>query len=186
VATEVLATFLGPLAIKAMAAVLVVSIFSALQVMTLLGARVPFAMAADGLLFKSLAQISPTSRVPVRALIVQGVWSCVLVISGSFDTLTDYAMFAVLTFVGMATASVFVMRRRHPEALRPYRTFGYPITPALFLIVVALVLANMLVTAPIQAVASLAIIALGVPFYWYWQRSSRASELELGEQREVI
>jgi APA family basic amino acid/polyamine antiporter len=170
VATEVAATFLGPAAVKIVSAALVVSIFSALQVMTLLAARVPYAMASDGLFLKWLAELSPRTRVPVRALMLQAVWACVLVLSGSFDALTDYAMFAILGFVAMVTASVFVLRRRDPDAVRPYRTWGYPVTPALFLLVTALLLVNTITTAPRQALAGVGLLALGLPFYWYWTR----------------
>jgi len=173
VATEVAATFLGPSAVKIVSAALVVSIFSALQVMTLLAARVPYAMASDGLFLKWLAELSPRTRVPVRALMLQAVWACVLVLSGSFDALTDYAMFAILGFVAMVTASVFVLRRRAPNAVRPYRTWGYPVTPALFLLVTALLLANTIATAPRQALAGVGLLALGLPFYWYWTRDTR-------------
>lgn len=172
VATEVAATFLGPAAVKVMAMALVVSIFSALQVMTLLAARVPYAMASDGLFLKWLAELSPHTRVPVRALVLQAAWACVLVMSGSFDALTDYALFAILVFVALVTASVFVMRRRHPEMPRPYRTWGYPITPALFLVVTALLIGNTVMTAPTQALAGVGLIALGIPFYWYWTREA--------------
>jgi APA family basic amino acid/polyamine antiporter len=173
VATEVAATFLGPAAVKIVAGALVVSIFSALQVMTLLNARVPYAMASDGLFLKWLAELSPRTRVPVRALVLQAAWACVLVMSGSFDALTDYALFAILGFVALVTASVFVMRRRHPEIPRPYRTWGYPITPALFLVVTSLLIVNTVMTAPTQALAGVGLIALGLPFYWYWTRDGR-------------
>jgi APA family basic amino acid/polyamine antiporter len=172
VATEVAATFLGPSAVKIVSAALVVSIFSALQVMTLLAARVPYAMASDGLFLKWLAELSPRTRVPVRALMLQAVWACVLVLSGSFDALTDYAMFAILGFVAMVTASVFVLRRRAPDAVRPYRTWGYPVTPALFLLVTTLLLVNTIATAPRQALAGVGLLALGLPFYWYWTRDT--------------
>jgi APA family basic amino acid/polyamine antiporter len=175
VATEVAATFLGPAAVKIVSAALVVSIFSALQVMTLLAARVPYAMALDGLFLKWLAELSPRTRVPVRALWLQAAWACVLVLSGSFDALTDYAMFAILGFVAMVTASVFVLRRRDPDGVRPYRTWGYPVTPALFLLVTALLLVNTISTAPRQALAGLGLLALGLPFYWYWTRGDGRS-----------
>jgi len=187
VATEVAATFLGPAAVKIVAGALVVSIFSALQVMTLLGARVPFAMAADGLFFRSLGTVSAT-RVPARALVAQGVWASLLVLSGSFDTLTDYALFAVLAFVCLNAASVFVLRRREPGRERPYRTWGYPVTPLLFLVVTTFLLMNTLVTAPKQAAAGLGLIALGLPFYWYWTRGATPapSDLEVGQHGKVI
>ena len=133
----------------------------------------PFAMAEDGLFFRGLAKVSPRSRVPIRALLAQAVWASVLVLSGSFDTLTDYAMFSILFFVAMATASVFVFRRREPDAERPYRTLGYPVVPLLALLVTAWLLVNTFVTAPTQALAGLGLMALGLPFYWYWSRTGR-------------
>ena len=184
VATEVAATFLGPVAVKVMAGALVISIFSALQVMTMLNARVPFAMATDGLFFRWVARISPRTRVPVRALALQATWSSVLVLSGSFDALTDYAMFAILGFIGLVAASVFVMRRRQPDLPRPYRTWGYPVTPTLFLAVTALVILNTVITAPRQAAAGIGLIALGLPFYWYWTRQSATPEV--GERQKAI
>jgi APA family basic amino acid/polyamine antiporter len=173
VATETLARFLGPAAVKVMAGALVVSIFSALQVASLVCARVPYAMANDGLFFPPLAQLSPRTRVPVRALIAQTAWAIVLVLSGSFDALTDYAIFAILLFSALITSSIFVFRVRRPDAERPYRTWGYPVTPILFLIVVGYLLVNAFVTAPVQAFTGIGLILLGLPFYWYWTRVGR-------------
>ena len=147
------------------------SIFGSLQVSALLSARVPYAMACDGLFFAGLARVSPRSRVPIRALVVQSAWAVVLVLSGSYDTLTDYAIFAILIFVALATASVFVFRRRMPDADRPYRTWGYPIVPALFMLVAGWLVINTLLTTPGRALAGLGLMAAGLPFYWYWARS---------------
>ncbi len=170
VATETLARFLGPVAVKVMAGALVVSIFSALQVASLVCARVPYAMANDGLFFRPLAQLSPRSRVPVRALVAQTAWASVLVLSGSFDALTDYAIFSILLFSALITSSIFVFRARRPYVERPYQTWGYPVTPILFLVVVGYLLVNAFVTAPVQAFTGIGLILLGLPFYWYWTR----------------
>lgn len=170
VATETLARFLGPPAVKVMAGALVVSIFSALQVASLVCARVPYAMANDGLFFRGLSSVSPRTRVPIRALVAQSAWAIVLVLSGSFDALTDYAIFSILLFSALITSSIFVLRARRPDADRPYRTWGYPLTPILFLIVVGYLLINAFVTAPVQAFTGLALILLGLPFYWYWSK----------------
>jgi APA family basic amino acid/polyamine antiporter len=160
-----------------LAAAFAMSVFSALVMATLVAARVPYAMAEDGLFFKALAKVSPRSRVPIRALVAQTVWAALLVLSGSFDTLTDYAMFSILLFVAMATASVFVFRRRWPDVERPYRTLGYPVVPVVAIAVTAWLLVNTLMTAPSQAVAGLALLAAGVPFYWYWSRQVRRADL---------
>jgi basic amino acid/polyamine antiporter, APA family len=173
VATETVARFLGPAAVKVMAGALVISIFSALHVASLVHARVPYAMASDGLFFKALGRLSPRTRVPVRALVAQSAWAVVLVLSGSFDALTDYAIFSILLFSALITSSIFVLRMRMPEAERPYRTWGYPVTPALFLLMVGYLLVNAFVTAPVQAFTGLALILAGLPFYWYWAKDER-------------
>jgi len=173
VATETLARFLGPAAVKLMAAALVMSIFSALQVASLVCARVPYAMANDRVFFAGLGRLSPRTRVPVRALVAQSAWAIVLVLSGSFDALTDYAIFSILLFSALITSSIFVLRTRNPDAERPYRTWGYPITPAVFLLVVGYLLVNAFVTAPVQAFTGLGLILLGLPFYWYWTKGER-------------
>jgi APA family basic amino acid/polyamine antiporter len=172
VATDVVTRVLDPQVGSLLAAAFAMSVFSALVMATLVAARVPYAMAEDGLFFKALAKVSPRSRVPIRALVSQTVWAALLVLSGSFDTLTDYAMFSILLFVAMATASVFVFRRRWPDVERPYRTLGYPVVPVVAIAVTSWLLVNTLMTAPSQAVAGLALLAAGVPFYWYWSRTT--------------
>jgi basic amino acid/polyamine antiporter, APA family len=171
-ATETATHFLGAYAGRLMAAVLAMSIGSALLVATLVGARIPYAMAADGLFLPILAHISPKTRVPVRALMAQAVLCILLVLSGSFDALTDYTIFAILAFSTLIGGSIFLHRIRRPNAERPYRTLGYPVVPALFLMVTIWLVINTLMTAPGQALAGLGLIALGVPFYWYWSRGS--------------
>jgi APA family basic amino acid/polyamine antiporter len=172
VATEVVARFLGPVAGGLMAAALAMSVFGSLQVVALVSARIPYAMAVDGLFFKTLGRLSPNTRVPIRALWVQAAWAIVLVFSGSYDTITDYAIFAVLIFVALATASVFVFRRRTPDAERPYRTWGYPVVPILFMLVATAIVINTLVATPDRALAGVGLMLLGLPFYWYWSRQA--------------
>jgi APA family basic amino acid/polyamine antiporter len=147
-------------------------VFGSLQVVSLVSARIPYAMAEDGLFFKSLGRLSPRTRVPVRALAAQAAWSIVLVFSGSYDTITDYAIFAVLIFVALATASVFLFRRRMPDATREYRTLGYPVVPVLFLLVAGWLIVSTLFTTPDRALAGVGLMLLGLPFYWYWSRQA--------------
>ena len=170
VATEVVARFLGAGAGGVMAAALAMSVFGALQVTTLASARIPYAMATDRLFFPPLARVSARTHVPVRALVAQGVWATVLVFSGSYDTLTDYAIFAVLIFVALATASVFVFRRRLPDAPRAYRTIGYPVVPILFLLVAGWLIVNTFMATPGRALAGVGLMLAGLPFYWYWSK----------------
>jgi APA family basic amino acid/polyamine antiporter len=171
VATEVVARALEPSVASGMAGVLATSIFGALLIAALVSARIPYAMARDGMFFAPLARLSPRTHVPVRALVAQGVWASVLVLSGSYDTLTDYAIFTILIFVGLAAGAVYVFRRRTPDAERAYRVWGYPVVPALFLVVAGWLIVNTLMTTPGRALAGLGLMALGLPFYWYWSRS---------------
>ena len=131
-----------------MAAAMATSIFGSLMISSLVAARIPYAMARDGLFIGALARVSARTRVPVRALMAQAAWAIVLVLSGSYDTITDYAIFAVLIFVALSTASVFVFRRTLADAPRAYRTWGYPIVPILFLFVAVWILINTLMTTP--------------------------------------
>lgn len=178
VATEAVSRFLGSGASGVMAAALAMSVFGALLVTTMASARVPYAMAADGVFFAALARVSPVTRVPVRALLAQGAWGIGLVFTGSYDVLTDYAIFAVLIFVALATASVFLFRRRMPDAERSYRTVGYPVVPILFLVVAGWLIVNTFMATPGRAMAGVGLMLAGLPFYWYWSRSA-ASAREL-------
>jgi basic amino acid/polyamine antiporter, APA family len=168
VATQVVTRVFGATASTALAAVLAMSIFGSLVVSALVCARIPYAMARDRIFFSPLGRVSPRTHVPVRALVAQGAWVIVLVLSGSYDTLTDYAVFCILIFVSLATASVYVFRRTLPEAERAYRTWGYPVTPALFLLAAGFLILNTLVATPMRALAGLGLMIAGLPFYWYW------------------
>ncbi len=170
VATEVLKTFMGPGAVTLMAVALAISTIGALHASVLANSRIPFAMARDGLFFRRLAQLSPRSHLPVNALLVQAAWASVLALSGTFDTLTDSVIFASWLFYGLATATVFVFRRTMPDAERPYRAWGYPVVPLLFLVVTAAMLVSALIATPRQALNGLVMMAIGLPFYLYWAR----------------
>ncbi len=172
VATEVLRRFLGPLAVSMTAVALMVSSFGALHASVLSNSRVPFAMARDGLFFRSLVRLSPRSNVPVRAICAQAAWASVLALSGSYDALTDSVIFASWLFYGLVTASLFVFRKTMPDAARPYRAFGYPLVPMIFLCVTAALLINTFVAAPSEALRGAALLAAGLPFYWYWSRQA--------------
>jgi APA family basic amino acid/polyamine antiporter len=176
VATEVARRFLGPLAISLIAAALLSSTFGTLHTSILTGARVPYAMAQDRLFFRSLSTVSLRTHVPIGALIAQAIWACILTLSGSFDALTDYAIFGLWIFYAWVTASVFVFRKRMPDAERPYRTWGYPVVPILFLIVAGMLLVNTVLTTPKQALTGVGLIALGLPVYWYWARYNRRAD----------
>jgi basic amino acid/polyamine antiporter, APA family len=113
---------------------LMLSSLGTLHTSILSGSRVPYAMANDGLMFRPFARLS-VNHVPVTAVLMQGLWACVLALSGSFDTLTDYVIFGSWVFYALVTSSVFVFRRRFPDMERPYKAFGYPVVPVVFLLV---------------------------------------------------
>jgi basic amino acid/polyamine antiporter, APA family len=173
VAAESIRRVLGPVALTLMAGVMLLSSWGSLQTSILGTARIPYAMARDGVFFQSLARVSKGTRVPVIALIVQAVWAGVLALSGTFDQLTDLAIFAFWLFYGMVTAAVFVFRRTEPDAPRPYRTWGYPVVPALFVLVTIYLIIFTIKNAPLQSLLGLAIIAAGLPVYWYFNAKNR-------------
>ena len=179
VAKEVIARFFGGdvktfatgFAVALFTVGLMLSSIGTLHTSILTGARVPYAMAKDGLMFESMGRLSEGTRVPVVALIVQGIWACILALSGSFDTLTDYVIFGSWIFYALVTSSVFVFRRKFPDAERPYRAFGYPVVPALFLLVAGWLLINTMINTPTQSFAGIFLILLGLPVYYYLTRN---------------
>ncbi|HEY2781323.1 MAG TPA: amino acid permease [Steroidobacteraceae bacterium] len=172
VATEVLKRFLGPLAVSMTAVALMISSFGSLHASVLANSRVPYAMARDGLFFRALAKLSPRSNVPARAIVAQAAWGSVLALSGSYDALTDSVIFASWLFYGLSTGSLFIFRRTMPDAPRPYRALGYPLVPAVFLLVTAALLVNTFVAAPNEAIKGVAVLLAGLPLYWYWSRKN--------------
>ena len=171
-AAEVISRLLGATAVTLMAAAMMTSSFSALHASILATARVPYAMAKDRLFFSGLAKLSKT-HVPVRSLIVLAIWSSVLALSGSYDVLTDYAIFALTMFYALTAGAVFVFRRRLPNEDRPYKTLGYPVVPVLFIAVTTWLILTTIWNTPKQSGIGLGLIVLGLPVYWYWQRSNR-------------
>jgi APA family basic amino acid/polyamine antiporter len=145
---------------------LMLSSLGTLHTSILAGARVPYAMAQDGLMFRALGKLSITG-VPVKALIIQGIWACILTLSGSFDTLTDYVIFGSWIFYALVTSSIFVFRRKFPDLERPYKAFGYPIIPVLFLLSAGWLLITTLISTPTQSFAGILLIILGLPVYYY-------------------
>lgn len=172
VAAEAIRRVLGPLAVTLMAGIMMLSSWGSLQTSILGTARIPFAMARDGVFFQSLAKVTKNTRVPVISLIVQGVWAALLTLTGTFDQLTNLAVFAFWIFYGMVGASVFVFRKREPDAPRPYRTWGYPVVPGLFVLVTICLIITTFYNDPYRSLAGLVVIAAGLPVYWYFARKT--------------
>jgi APA family basic amino acid/polyamine antiporter len=175
VASKAAQSFLGEYGGRIVALAFVVSALGALNGSILSNARVPYAMARDGVFFASQAKLSRNTRVPVIAIMIQAVWSCVLALSGTFDQLTDCLLFASWIFYGLVTSSVFVLRRKMPNVERPYKTLGYPVMPLVFVLVATWLVINTLVNKPVESVVGLVLIAIGLPLYFYFKARQQGS-----------
>ena len=178
VATKAVATFLGGIGSIFVAIAIMLSIIGSLNGSILTGARVPYAMAEDGLFPNSIASLNQKSHVPVRSIALQAIWASALALLGTFDQLTNYAVFAMWIFYILTTSAVFVLRRKMPIVERPYRTLGYPVTPIIFILVGVWLLANTLQTSPVEAGIGLLLIGLGIPVYAYFRAKNKLSNPE--------
>lgn len=177
VAASVTQRVLGPIGGAAVALIILISITGSLNGCFLTSPRLYFAQARDGLFLRQFGEIHPRFKTPHIAIAAQALWAAVLLLSGSYETLLDYAMFALWLSYGVMVAGVMVLRRTHPHAPRAYRMWGYPITPLLFVVFTAAFLTNMLMTRPIPSFAGLLLIASGIPVYFIWVRRRRAASV---------
>jgi len=158
----------GETAVYLMAALIMVSTFGCNNGLILAGARVFYAMAKDGLFFRGAGRLNSRS-VPGAALVMQGLWTSVLCLSGSYGDLLDYVVFAVLLFYMLTIGGIFVLRRKRPDAERPYRAFGYPVVPVLYVLAALAISADLLVFKPAYTWPGLVIVLLGAPVYYLWK-----------------
>ena len=175
VASDAATAVLGPWAGRALAAVILVSVFSAANGLALTLPRLFFAMAQDRMFFAKLAQVHPKFGTPAAAIAGTALWSAVLVLSGTFEQLLTYVVFMSWLWFALAALAIFAYRRREPDAPRPFRTPGYPLTPVLFVLAALGIVVNTVFAQPTQALVGLGITLLGVPAYLWWRRSARAS-----------
>jgi basic amino acid/polyamine antiporter, APA family len=166
---------LGAAGGKLVSAIIIVSILGTLNGCFLTTPRLYFAQAADGLFFRRFAGIHPRFQTPAFAIVAQALWSVVLVLTGSYESLIEYALFAMWLSYGAMVAAVVVLRRTRPDAPRPYRMWGYPVTPLLFLAVTGWFLINILITKPAPSLASLGLVATGLPAWLIWKRRPTAA-----------
>jgi basic amino acid/polyamine antiporter, APA family len=170
VAGDVMLSLYGNAASRAVAIAVMISIFAALNGSILSGSRVPYAMARDGLFFRYAATVHPKYKTPGHAMILLCVWSCIVVLSGWFDDLYNFVIFGSWILYAMTALSVIVLRRKRPDLPRPYRVTGYPLVPVLFTGVAVLLLVSTLQTRPRESLMGLGLMALGVPFYYFWKK----------------
>jgi APA family basic amino acid/polyamine antiporter len=167
------AALAGGFASKWVAAAILLSTFGCLASTILYSSRLYAPMAADGVFFRYVARIDPVRRVPVRSLWIQAIWTVLLTVSGTYEQLYTYVVFAALLFHVATAGAVFVLRRRLPHAERPYRVWGYPWTPIAFIAASLLLIGNTLVASPVESLAGLALVCTGLPAYYLWRRRSQ-------------
>ena len=161
---------MGPVGGTFVAAIIIVSIIGALNGTFMTSPRIYFAQARSGLFFAKFGEVHPRFRTPAFAIVAQGAWAIVLLVSGTYETLIAYAMVAFWTFYGLMVLGVMLLRRQQPDLPRPYKMWGYPVTPLLFLAVTVLFLGNTAINRPGPSLAALGLIATGVPVYFLWRK----------------
>ena len=182
VATLAVHTFLGGRAAPIAALLFLISTIGSLNGVILSAARVPYAAARDGLFFAPFGRLSPRSRVPLTSLVLLGVWGALLALTGTFDQLTNMAVMSYATFWIPVSLAVIVLRRKLPNEPRPFRVPGYPLVPLVFALVMVWIVASALITAPKESIATLVLIALGLPLYPLFRRR-RAERAPLSATR---
>jgi len=169
IAAESMAVMFGPTAGKLIAAIILVSMFSAANGITLTAPRLYYSMSRDGVFFAKLAEVHPRFKTPAFAIVASSVWAMVLAATGTFQQLLTYVVFVGWIFYAFGALAIFVYRRREPNLARPFRTPGYPLTPILFVLSAAAIVINTIVTQPRNVVFAIALMALGVPAFYMWR-----------------
>ncbi len=172
VGTAVMQQMFGSAGGKLMAIAIMISTFGCCNGLILAGSRVYYAMAKDGLFFKSVANLHPKYKSPMVSLIIQGIWTCLLCISGSYNDLLDYVIFAVLVFYILTIFGLFVLRRTRPDAERPYRAIGFPVLPAIYIVMALFIDVVLLRYKPQYTWPGLIIVLLGIPVFFIWRRNA--------------
>jgi APA family basic amino acid/polyamine antiporter len=174
-ATKAAASFLGASGTVFLSAAFFISAMGALNGSILTSSRIPYAMATENMMPKFLAAVNPRTHVPVRSALIQGSWAAVLAVSGTFDQITDYVVFAGWVFYALASVSLIVFRFRFPDAPRGYHVPAYPWLPLAFAVVAVALLVNTLVTSPTESLTGLAFIASGVPVFFWMRRGGKVA-----------
>ena len=174
VAADAVGATFGPTWAKAISVVILVAIFSACNGLTLTAPRLYYAMARDGVFFKRLADVHPRFGTPAVAIIASSVWAAVLALSGTFEQLLTYVVFAGWIFYGLGALAVFADRRQRPNGPRPFKVPGYPLTPILFVASAAAIVINTMVSQPARAALGLVAVALGIPIFYLWRLRAKS------------
>ena len=170
------ATF-GAAGVAIMAVAIMISTFGCSNGLVLAGARVYYAMSHDGLFFRGASRVDPRHRTPKAALWVQALWTCILALSGTYNDLLAYVIFAAVLFYFLTVIALFRLRRLRPDAERPYRAVGYPWMPAIYAVAMGLLMVDLLVKSPLYTWPGLIIVVIGIPVYFVWKRLGVKSEI---------
>ena len=155
-----------------------VSVFGSINGSIMVGPRVYYAMAKDGLFFRKVAQVHPRFHTPGFSILIQAIWASVLVMLGTFEQIFTFTMFIAIAFWIAATAAVFTLRKKRPDLPRPYKTWGYPIVPAVFILASSGILLNTLLEKPVEALAGILLTVMGIPAYFYWKRRQKNEDFK--------
>ncbi len=177
VATSSMSVIFGDYAAVIMAIFIMISTFGCNHGLIIAGPRVYYAMARDGLFFKKTGSLN-RNGVPGFAIAIQGVWAILLCLSGTYTDLLDYVIFAVLIFFVITILAIFILRKKRPDIPRPYKAFGYPVVPALYIMVTSLIMVILLIYKPKYTFPGLIIVLLGIPVYYIWRKFSSGYPLE--------
>jgi basic amino acid/polyamine antiporter, APA family len=169
IAADAAVAVLGPRSGKLITLAILISMFSSAHATVLTASRVYFAMARDGVFFKRMGEISPRWNTPAFAIVTSSIWAAALAATGTFDELMTYVVFTAFAFYALGAASIFYYRRHEPDAVRPFRTPGYPWTPLLFIGAAAAIVANTVLENPWHALVGTALVVSGAPVFWFWQ-----------------
>jgi APA family basic amino acid/polyamine antiporter len=185
VAADALAARVSPAAAGIVSALILISILSATNASVLSPSRIYFAMARDGVFFSSLARVSPRFNTPAVAIIAGSVWAMVGAATGSFDQILTYVVFAAWIFYGLGALSLLVLRRKEPDAHRPFHVPGYPVVPLLFVAAAGALVLNTIVAQPARAAVGIAVVLSGVPAYYWWRRRTSSAAPALVSDRDA-
>jgi APA family basic amino acid/polyamine antiporter len=170
VAATMMRQVVGPAGANLVSIAAMISMFAALNGSILSGARVPYALARDGYFFSPMARVNAAHHTPGAAIMGLSAWGMIVVLSGTYDQLLDYVIFASWILYGMTAATVLVLRRKRPDLTRPYKTLGYPAVPVLFVIMAVAIVISALYNSPRESLLGLGLIFMGLPFYFHWRK----------------
>ena len=175
VAADTMAILVGPAGAMVISAFIMLTSFGTVNAQLMAAPRVYYAMSGHGLFFRMFQYVHPRFRTPIASIVLQGVWASVFALTGTYVQLIGFTAFFTYVFLTLAVIGLMILRKKEPDLYRPYRTWGYPVTPILFLLISSGVLVNAFIIDYTRPLAGLVILAVGLPFYLYWKRRQEST-----------